>query len=147
MPHTVEFYFDFRSPYSYMAYSQLARMEVEVVLKPMVILKVMEQVGNVPTTLTCSAKARYARVDLGRWAQRYGIPLNPTDMKAVDGEACLRAVLAAGSAKDAATITESPPRTEYYWVLTSLASALLLIEIGLTVRDLRRTRLSDRAGR
>jgi len=51
-----------------------------------------------------------------------------------------------GSA-DAATITESPPRTEYYWVLTSLASALLLIEIGLTVRDLRRTRLSDRAGR
>lgn len=51
-----------------------------------------------------------------------------------------------GSA-DAATIAESPPRTEYYWVLTSLASALLLIEIGLTVRDLRRTRLSDRAGR
>ena len=101
MPHTVEFYFDFRSPYSYMAYSQLARMEVEVVLK------VMEQVGNVPTTLICSAKARYARVDLGRWAQRYGIPLNPTDIKAVDGEACLRAVLAAGSAKDAATITEA----------------------------------------
>ena len=107
MPHTVEFYFDFRSPYSYMAYSQLARMEVEVVLKPMVVLKVMEQVGNVPTTLICSAKARYARVDLGRWAQRYGIPLNPTDIKAVDGEACLRAVLAAGSAKDAATITEA----------------------------------------
>ncbi|MEC9324110.1 MAG: VWA domain-containing protein [Actinomycetota bacterium] len=51
-----------------------------------------------------------------------------------------------GSA-DAATLTESPPRTEYYWALTSLASALLLIEIGLTVRDLRRTRLSDRAGR
>ena len=51
-----------------------------------------------------------------------------------------------GSA-DAATLAESPPRTEYYWVLTSLASALLLIEIGLTVRDLRRTRLSDRAGR
>ncbi|MBX7447359.1 VWA domain-containing protein [Mycolicibacterium sp. 3033] len=51
-----------------------------------------------------------------------------------------------GSA-DAATFTESTPRTEYYWVLTSLASALLLIEIGLTVRDLRRTRLSDRAGR
>lgn len=50
-------------------------------------------------------------------------------------------------AADAATLTESRPRTEYYWVLTSLASALLLIEIGLTVRDLRRTRLSDRAGR
>ena len=33
------------------------------------------------------------------------------------------------------------------WLAATLASALLLIEIGLTVRDLRRTRLSDRAGR
>tara|TARA_R110000764_G_scaffold103732_2_gene189375 strand:- start:419 stop:1006 length:588 start_codon:yes stop_codon:yes gene_type:complete len=107
MQHTVDFYFDFRSPYSYMAYSQIARMEVEVNLKPMVVLKVMEQVGNVPTTLICSVKARYARTDLGRWAKRYGVPLNPTDVKAVDGEACLRAVLAAASASDAARITEA----------------------------------------
>lgn len=47
----------------------------------------------------------------------------------------------------AATVTESPPRTECYWALTLLASALLLVEIGLTVRDLRRTRLTDRTGR
>ena len=107
MPHTVEFYFDFRSPYSYMAYSQLAQMGVEISLKPMIVLKVMEQVGNVPTTLICSAKARYARADLGRWAKRYGVPLNPADMKSVDGEACLRAVLAASSAADAASITEA----------------------------------------
>jgi len=107
MQHTVDFYFDFRSPYSYMAYSQLSRMEVEVNLKPMHVLKVMEQVGNVPTTLICSAKARYARTDLGRWAKRYGVPLNPADMKTIDGEGCLRAVLAAPSAADAATITEA----------------------------------------
>ena len=107
MRPTVDFYFDFRSPYSYMAYSQLWRMDVEINLKPMLVLKVMEQVGNVPTTLICSVKARYARTDLGRWAKRYGIPLNPADMKAVDGEGCLRAVLAAPSAADAATITEA----------------------------------------
>ena len=46
---------------------------------------------------------------------------------------------------DAAAVTESPPRTEYYWLLTMLASVLLLVEIALTVRDLRRTRLTDRA--
>lgn len=105
MKPTVEFFFDFRSPYSYMAYSQLAAMEVEVKLKPMIVLKVMDQVGNVPTTLTCAVKGKYARIDLARWAKRYGVPFNPSDMRANDGEACLRAVLAANSAEDAATIT------------------------------------------
>tara|TARA_R110000764_G_scaffold90881_4_gene173494 strand:- start:9839 stop:10426 length:588 start_codon:yes stop_codon:yes gene_type:complete len=132
MQHTVEFFFDFRSPYSYMAYSQLSNMDVEIILKPMVVLKVMEQVGNVPTTLICGVKAKYARVDLGRWAKRYGVPLNPSDMKANDGEACLRAVLAASSAKDAATITsalylgcwgEAKPLTNKQDIMAVIAAA------------------------
>ena len=56
-------------------------MDVALTLHPMQILKVMERVGNVPTTITCAAKGRYARNDLGRWAQRYGITLNPSDMR------------------------------------------------------------------
>ena len=48
---------------------------------------------------------------------------------------------------DTAERTGSAPRTEYYWLLTMLASGLLAAEIGLTVRDLRRTRLSQRGGR
>jgi len=101
----IELFYDFRSPYSYMAYTQLIGMDVGVALRPMKILKVMELVGNVPTTITCKAKGRYARIDLARWAQRYGVPLNPSDMRANDGEACSRAVLAAKSPADAATIT------------------------------------------
>lgn len=105
MTQHIELFYDFRSPYSYMAYTQLREMEVSIALRPMKILKVMELVGNVPTTITCAAKGRYARVDLARWAQRYGVPLNPSDMRANDGDACSRAVLAAKSPADAAAIT------------------------------------------
>lgn len=105
MTQPIELFYDFRSPYSYMAYTQLVGMDVDIALRPMQVLKVMELVGNVPTTITCAAKGRYARVDLARWGRRYGVPLNPSDMRANDGEACSRAVLAAQSPADAATIT------------------------------------------
>lgn len=105
MTRQVEFFYDFRSPYSYLAFTQLLQLDVTIALKPMQILKVMERVGNVPTTITCAAKGRYARVDLGRWAQRYGVMLNPSDMKANDGDAMSRAVLAAATPEAAAEVT------------------------------------------
>ena len=105
MTRPIEFFYDFRSPYSYLAFTQLLGMDVEIALRPMQILKVMEKVGNVPTTITCAAKGRYARMDLARWAQRYGLTLNPSDMRANDGDACSRAVLAAGSREEAEAIT------------------------------------------
>lgn len=105
MRQSIEFFFDFRSPYSYMAYTQLREMDVDIALRPIKILKVMELVGNTPTTITCKAKGQYSRTDLARWAQRYGVPLNPSNMRANNGEAFSRAVLAAGSPADAAAIT------------------------------------------
>jgi 2-hydroxychromene-2-carboxylate isomerase len=92
----VDFYFDFRSPYSYLANSQLRAMGVAPRYKPMDVLAVMQQVGNTPTTVVCAAKGRYARADLQRWASRYGIPLErPKDPKAIDARRLLRAVLKA----------------------------------------------------
>lgn len=105
MTQSIELFYDFRSPYSYLAFTQLRGMDVDITLRPMKVLKVMEAVGNVPTTLTCAAKGRYARTDLARWAQRYGFALNPSDMRTNDGDACSRAVLAAASPADAATVT------------------------------------------
>lgn len=105
MTQKIEFFYDFRSPYSYLAFTQLRDMDVEIALRPMQILKVMEKVGNVPTTITCAAKGRYARNDLARWAHRYGIKLNPSNMRDNDGDACSRAVLAAASPAEAAAIT------------------------------------------
>ena len=105
MTQKIEFFYDFRSPYSYLAFTQLRDMDVELALRPMQILKVMEKVGNTPTTITCAAKGRYARNDLARWAHRYGIKLNPSNMRDNDGDACSRAVLAAASPAEAAAIT------------------------------------------
>ncbi len=111
MTQSVELFYDFRSPYSYLAFTQLQQLDLTIDLKPMQILKVMERVGNVPTTITCAAKGRYARADLGRWAQRYGIMLNPSDMKANDGDAMSRAVLAAASPDEAIAVTDALYRT------------------------------------
>ena len=105
MTQRIEFFYDFLSPYSYLAFTQLLDMDVDISLRPMQILKVMEKVGNVPTTLTCAAKGRYARMDLARWAQRYGIALNPSDMRKNDGDACSRAVLSAASPVEAKAVT------------------------------------------
>ena len=105
MTQLIELFYDFRSPYSYLAFTQLREMDVDIALRPMNILKVMEKVGNVPTTITCAAKGRYARLDLARWAQRYGLTLNPSNMRDNDGDACSRAVLAAGSPAEGAAIT------------------------------------------
>jgi len=105
MPQHVEIFYDFRSPYSYLAFTRLLQMDVALALHPMQILTVMERVGNVPTTITCAAKGRYARQDLGRWAQRYGLTLNPSDMRTNDGDACSRAVLAAANPSEALAVT------------------------------------------
>ncbi|HJS11347.1 2-hydroxychromene-2-carboxylate isomerase [Sphingopyxis sp.] len=105
MTQDIELFYDFRSPYGYLAFTQLRDMDVAIRLRPMKILTVMEKVGNVPTTITCAAKGRYARADLGRWAARYGITLNPSNMRDNDGDACSRAVLAAASPAEADSIT------------------------------------------
>lgn len=88
-----------------MAFTQMTGMDANFALRPIRVPKLMELVGNVPTTITCKAKGAYARADLARWGQRYGVLLNPSEMRANDGDACSRAVLAAQSPADAATIT------------------------------------------
>lgn len=105
MTQTLEFFFDFVSPYSYLAYSQLDSLPADISLRPMHVLSVMKAVGNTPTTVTCSAKGRYAAADLARWARRYGVVVKRPDMRAMNNAACARAVLAAPSSELAWQIT------------------------------------------
>ncbi|HEX7775168.1 MAG TPA: 2-hydroxychromene-2-carboxylate isomerase [Parvibaculum sp.] len=107
MSQSIEFFFDFRSPYSYLAYSQLPALGAEIVLRPMNVISVMKIVGNTPTTVTCKAKGVYANADLARWAKKYGLPMKPANIRSVDGEACLRALLAAASADAAVATTKA----------------------------------------
>jgi 2-hydroxychromene-2-carboxylate isomerase len=107
MSQTIEFYFDFQSPYSYLAHSQLGALGAPVRLAPFQVLPLMKIVNNTPTTITCAVKRAYAGKDLGRWAARYGVPLSPPDQNRLDGELLLRVVTAATSEAIRAAATDA----------------------------------------
>jgi 2-hydroxychromene-2-carboxylate isomerase len=77
MTRMIEFYFDFPSPYSYLAHTQLPKIAAEhgtaVTYHPFRILELMNTAGNRPTTIECKSKGKYASVDLQRWAKRYNV--------------------------------------------------------------------------
>jgi 2-hydroxychromene-2-carboxylate isomerase len=112
MTRAIDFYFDFVSPYSYLAITQLPALArqhgAEIVYKPFRILELMKLVGNRPTTIECKNKLRYAGADLGRWAAKYGVPLhrNPHQNK-FDTALLLRgALVAADDGEAAAYVSE-----------------------------------------
>ena len=100
MPRDVDFFFDFVSPYSYLAQTQLPplkkRTGARLRLWPMHLLNLMKQVGNVPTTVICPNKMRYATQDIGRWVSLYGVPfqMNPHIFQG-DSSLALRGALVA----------------------------------------------------
>ena len=77
MTRTIDFYFDFPSPYAYLAHTQLPRIASEhgatVSYHPFRILELMKIVGNRPTTIECKNKGKYAGADLQRWTRRYKV--------------------------------------------------------------------------
>lgn len=74
----VDFFFDFISPYTYLAQTQLdgiaARTGARFKTTPMHLLNLMKIVGNSPTTVLCKNKLKYAGQDIGRWSARYQVP-------------------------------------------------------------------------
>ena len=107
MSQTLEFYFDFQSPYSYLAHSQLGTLGVPVRLMPFSVLPLMKIVNNTPTTIVCSVKRTYAGKDLARWAARYGVPMKSPDMKRVDGDLLLRVATAVKDEATRAKVTDA----------------------------------------
>lgn len=83
MKKTIRFYFDFLSPYSYLASTQLPALaekyDASIALCPLNIITLMGKVGNRPTSIECKPKGKYAMQDVGRWAAQYKVPvqLNP----------------------------------------------------------------------
>ncbi|WP_119417990.1 2-hydroxychromene-2-carboxylate isomerase [Desertibaculum subflavum] len=105
MARTIDFYFSFVSPYSYLANSQLpaiaAKAGATIAYRPFRILELMQMVGNRPTTIECKAKGRYSGNDLARWSRRYGVPVvrNPQTAKIDWAELARGALLAADQGK------------------------------------------------
>nr|WP_294972055.1 2-hydroxychromene-2-carboxylate isomerase [uncultured Pseudomonas sp.] len=78
MSKSVEFYFDFGSPTSYLAYTQLpaicAEAGAELVYRPVLLGGVFQATGNT-SPIAIPAKGRYTMIDMLRFARRYGVPL------------------------------------------------------------------------
>ena len=79
---TLEFHFDFGSPTTYLAYTQVRRIAQEtgatLVWHPVLLGGVFKAAGNA-SPVTVPAKARWMYADMARWAQRWGVPfsMNP----------------------------------------------------------------------
>ena len=71
----IEFFYDYVSVYSYLANSQLASLDAEIIYRPMLLGAVMQATGNIPPA-TIKAKGDYLRKDMLRWSDLYGIELN-----------------------------------------------------------------------
>jgi len=74
-----EFFFDFGSPASYLAYTQMdgiaKRTGAEIVWRPMLLGGVFKATGNA-SPVTVAAKGKWMMTDLPRFAERYGVPYN-----------------------------------------------------------------------
>ncbi|KJK21453.1 hypothetical protein UB46_26990 [Burkholderiaceae bacterium 16] len=73
---SLQFVFDYRSPYSYLADTQVRTWEADIDYRPVDIGAVMKKVNNQPSP-ACPPKARYAVADARRWAEHYGVPFAP----------------------------------------------------------------------
>lgn len=78
--NNIDFYFDFLSPYSYLAHCRLPALADKygytISYKPIDLKAAKLAAGNTgPATAQMPAKLRYAMADLTRWSTRYGVPL------------------------------------------------------------------------
>jgi 2-hydroxychromene-2-carboxylate isomerase len=69
----LEFFYDYVSPYSYLADSQVGKIAgSNLVYRPMFLGAVMQATGNKPPG-SLEVKGKYLRKDIARWASRYGV--------------------------------------------------------------------------
>ncbi len=116
---TVSFFFDFASPFAYLASTQIesiaARHEATVLYKPFLLGALFKTIGtpNVPLHAMPEPKARLTRMDLFRWADFLGVPFKFATRFPMNTVKPLRLVLAAPEHKK-----ESLVRAIYraYWV-------------------------------
>jgi 2-hydroxychromene-2-carboxylate isomerase len=102
MAQQVEFFFDYGSPFSYLADTQLPALErrtgATVVYRPMLLGAVLKETGSA-SPITVPAKGRYMGVELHRWAKRYGVPFAANKFFPINTMRLMRGVVAAQHAE------------------------------------------------
>lgn len=76
----LDFYFDFMSPFAYLAHTQLpalaALYELQIAYHAIDLPAAKLAIGNTaPPNVSMPVKLRYLVTDMQRWARRYGVPL------------------------------------------------------------------------
>ncbi len=98
MAPALEFYFDYGSPYSYLADSQVEAIArhsgASLVRKPMLLGGVFKSTGNA-SPMTIALKAKWATTDLPMWARHYRVPFRPNPFFPVNTLALMRGAAAA----------------------------------------------------
>jgi 2-hydroxychromene-2-carboxylate isomerase len=82
MQPAIDFYFDFISPFSYLAHQRLpelaARFGYALDYRVADLAMLKRLAGNTaPRMVDMPLKLSYSRVDQKRWADRYGVPITP----------------------------------------------------------------------
>ena len=98
MARTLEFYYDYGSPYSYLADTQVdaiaRRAGAAVVRKPMLLGGVFKATGNA-SPMTVELKSKWSAFDMPMWARHYGVPFKPNPFFPVNTLALMRGAAAA----------------------------------------------------
>lgn len=98
MARTLEFYFDYGSPYSYLADTQVEaianRAGATLIRKPMLLGGVFKATGNA-SPMTVALKSQWTAFDMPMWAKHYGVPFQRNPFFPVNTLALMRGAAAA----------------------------------------------------
>ncbi|MGQ3298212.1 2-hydroxychromene-2-carboxylate isomerase [Reyranella sp.] len=98
MARTLEFYFDYGSPYSYLADTQVEaiaqRAGATLVRKPMLLGGVFKATGN-HSPAELPQKSTWSGFDMPMWARHYGVPFQRNPFFPVNTLALMRGAAAA----------------------------------------------------
>ena len=98
MARTLEFYFDYGSPYSYLADTQVEaiaqRAGAGLVRKPMLLGGVFKATGN-HSPAELPQKSAWSAFDMPMWARHYGVPFQRNPFFPVNTLALMRGAAAA----------------------------------------------------
>jgi 2-hydroxychromene-2-carboxylate isomerase len=97
LPKTIEFWFDFSSPYSYIASAQIetlaSKYGATIDWQPLLIGAVFKATGSAPLTLRHAALAQYSKHDFLRSARFCNVRYNPPDPFPILSQNTARAAL------------------------------------------------------
>ena len=98
MTRTLEFYYDYGSPYSYLADTQVEaiakRTGAALVRKPMLLGGVFKATGNA-SPMTVELKSKWSAFDMPMWARHYGVPFQRNPFFPVNTLQIMRGAVAA----------------------------------------------------